>query len=76
MSDPIARLNAARVGHMALLLASLLLLPLGCVGDDPTDPGGDGDDLTDPAERLVLQPSELCSDHSDAAIATFADANL
>ncbi len=26
--------------------------------------------------RQVLQPSELCSDHSDAAIATFEDANL
>ena len=54
MSYPIPRLNIAPVGHMALLLASLLLLPLGCVGDDPTDPGGDGDDLTDPGGRLVL----------------------
>ena len=26
--------------------------------------------------RKVLQPSELCSDHSDAAIATFEDADL
>ena len=27
-------------------------------------------------EAQVLQPSELCSDHADAAIATFEDANL
>ncbi len=27
-------------------------------------------------EAQVLRPSELCSDHSDAAIATFEDANL
>ena len=27
-------------------------------------------------EAQVLQPSELCSDHSDAAITTFEDANL
>ena len=76
MSYPIARLNTARVGHPALLLASLLLLPMGCAVDDPTDPGGGGDDLTDPAGRLVLQPSDLCSDNPDTAIATFADANL
>ena len=76
MSYPIALLNTARVGHPALLLASLLLLPMGCAVDDPTDPGGGGDDLTDPAGRLVLQPSDLCSDNPDTAIATFADANL
>ncbi len=33
-----------------------------------------GCDSTGPAVRL--EPSELCSDHSDAAIATFEDANL
>ncbi len=36
MSDLVARLNAAFEGLMALLLASILLLPLGCGGDDPT----------------------------------------
>ena len=76
MSYPIARLNTAPVGHMALLLASLLLLPMGCAVDDPTDLEGGGDDLTDPAGMLVLQPSELCSDNPGSAIATFADANL
>ena len=30
----------------------------------------------DAQARRVLQPSELCSDHSDAAIATFEDADL
>ncbi len=39
-----------------------LFLALGCDGS------------TGPAVRL--EPSELCSDHSDAAIATFEDANL
>jgi hypothetical protein len=54
------------------LCGSLLLLPLGCGGNDggplgvdvPTDPG------------LVLHPDELCSDHSDRHIATFEDASL
>jgi hypothetical protein len=54
------------------LCGSLLLLPLGCGENDggplgvdvPTDPG------------LVLQPNELCSDHSDRHIATFEDATL
>ena len=32
----ITRLNAGLEGLMALLLASILLLPLGCGGDDPT----------------------------------------
>ena len=36
MSDAITRLNAALEGLMAPLLASILLLPLGCGGDDPT----------------------------------------
>ena len=76
MSDPVARLNTAPVGHIALLLTSFLLLPLGCAVDDPTDLEGGGDDLTDPAGRLVLQPSELCSDNPGTAIATFADADL
>ena len=76
MSYPIARLKTAPVGHMALLLASLLLLPMGCAVDDPTDLEGGGDDLTDPAGMLVLQPSELCSDNPGSAMATFADANL
>ncbi len=49
------------------LIVGSLLLPLGC---------GDSDDQTDPPAALVLQPSELCSEQSDAAIATFEDANL
>ena len=65
MSDPVARLNAVLEVRRVLLVASLLFLPLGCGGDD--DPSG---------PPLVLQPSELCSDHADAAIATFEDANL
>ena len=36
MSHPVVRLNAALEGLMALLLASILLLPLGCGGDDGT----------------------------------------
>jgi Leucine-rich repeat (LRR) protein len=40
-----------------------LLLPLGC-GGDPT------------GSAVRLGPGELCSDHPDAAIATFEDANL
>ena len=46
------------------LLIGLLLLPLGCGGDDPTGP------------PLVLQPSDLCSQQPDDAIATFEDATL
>ena len=38
MSDPITRLNAALSGRRVLFVASLLLLPLGCGGDD--DPMG------------------------------------
>ena len=55
-----------------LLCGSLLLLPLACGGND----GGllGVDELIDPP--LVLQPSELCSDHSEHHIATFEDANL
>jgi len=47
----------------------LLFLPLGCGGNDGGPLGVD-----EPA--LVLQPSELCSDHSEHDIATFEDANL
>ena len=43
------------------LLMGLLLLPLGCA--DPTGP------------PQVLQPNELCSDHSAHDIATFEDRN-
>ena len=49
---------------MPLFIGSLLL-QLGC-----------GDDASGPEVALVLQPSELCGDHSDAAIATFEDASL
>ena len=45
------------------LIIGSLLLPLGC-------------SVTDPDTSLILQPSELCSDHADSAIATFEDANL
>ena len=55
-----------------LLLIGSLLLTLGCGGDgDPTDPSGDP---TGP--RLVLQPSELCSDNPASSIATFEGASL
>ncbi|UCG89325.1 MAG: leucine-rich repeat domain-containing protein, partial [Gemmatimonadota bacterium] len=50
-----------------LLLMGSLLLPLGC---------GDNDDSIGPAEPLVLEPSEFCSDYPDTAIATFEDGNL
>ena len=30
----------------------------------------------DAQARRILQPSELCSDHSDTSIVTFEDANL
>jgi len=53
--------------RLLLLIVSLFLLPLGCGGND--DPNG-------PTVPLVLEPSEFCSDHSDAAVATFEDANL
>ena len=70
MSDPVARLNAALEGsgmnrRVVVLIGSLLLL-LGCGGDDPTEPD----------TPLVLQPSDLCSDHSEQDIATFEEANL
>ncbi len=51
--------------RVLLLGIGTLLLPLGCAGTDaPTGP------------PIPLAPSELCSDHSDAAIATFEDAIL
>ena len=53
--------------RILLLIIGSLLLTLGC---------GDNDDRTDPNPALVLQPSELCSDRPDEAIATFEDANL
>ena len=51
--------------HVLPLMFATLLLPLGC---------GDENEPTGPP--LVLQPSELCSDHSEHDIATFEDANL
>ena len=54
------------------LCGSLLLLPLGCGGNDGGPLGVDVP--TNPS--LVLQPGELCSDHSDGHIATFEDATL
>ena len=62
---PISRPFAARITLGALpLMMGLLLLQLGCGGDDPTGP------------PLVLQPSDLCSQQPDDAIATFEDATL
>ena len=59
------------VGPTALC-GFFLLLPLGCGGNDGGPLGVD-----EPADpRLVLQPHELCSDHSERHIATFEDANL
>ena len=49
--------------RVLLLIVGSLLLPLGCAPTGPVVP-------------LVLEPSELCSDHTDAAIATFEDATL
>ena len=49
--------------RVLLLIVGSLLLPLGCAP-------------TGPAVPLVLEPSELCSDHADYAIATFEDATL
>ena len=54
------------------LMMGLLLLPLGCGGNDPTDM----DKLPDMDEPLVLQPTELCSENPNTAIVTFEDANL
>ena len=56
------------------LIIGSLLLPLGCGGSlSPSSlPGPNGND----DGPLVLQPGDLCSDHPDAAIATFEDATL
>ena len=61
-------------GRVLPLIIGSLLLPLGCGGPSspPSPPGPSGNDDT----LLVLQPTELCSDQADAAIATFEDANL
>ena len=61
------------------LIIGSFLLPLGCSGgpSPPSPPGPNGDD--NPADQntpMVVQPSELCSDHPDAAIAMFEDADL
>ncbi len=79
MSDPVTRLNAALEGRyriereavacrganemMSFGVTPVLLLTL--VLASPSA-----------GEAQVLQPSEQCSDQSDAAIATFEDANL
>ena len=57
-----------------LLIVGSLLLPLGCGGPSspPSPPGPNGNDDA----PLVLQPRELCSDHTGYVIATFEDANL
>ena len=66
MSDPVTCPNATLKGCRVLLVASLLVLPLGCgLADDPAE-----------LIEVVLQPSELCSDHDPSAIASFADSNL
>ena len=49
-----------------LVVVLALLLPLGCGGND---------DPTDPATPPVLQPSEFCSAHPDAALPTSEAAN-
>ena len=54
------------------LCGSLLPLLLGCGAND-VGPFG-VDEPTD--SWLILQPNELCSDHSEHHIATFEDANL
>jgi len=56
------------------LIIGSLFLPLGCGGPSspPSPPAPSGNDDA----PLVLQPSELCSEHPDYAIATFEDADL
>ena len=53
MSDPVDRLNAALSGRRVLFVASLLLLPLSCGGDDGRLPDVDASE-----PPPVLQPSE------------------
>ena len=65
--------------RVVTLLIGSLLLPLGCGGTSspPSPPGPRVDDnRTDPNAPLVLQPGELCSDHTGYVIATFEDASL
>ena len=60
-----SRSFAANMNRRAVpLVMGLLLLELGCGGDDPTEP------------PRVLQPSELCSDNSEHDFVTFEDPNL
>jgi hypothetical protein len=56
----------------AALCSFFLLLPLGCGSNDGGPLGVD--EALDAG--LVLQPYELCSDHSERHIPTFEDANL
>ena len=65
--------------HVLPLIIGSVLLPLGCGGTSfpPSPPGPRVDDnRTDPNAPLVLQPGELCSDHTGYVIATFEDAKL
>ena len=68
----VGNLDWMRPVRTTALCGSLLLLPLGCGGNDGGPLGVE--EPTDPA--LILQPSELCSDHSDHYFATFEDALL
>jgi Leucine-rich repeat (LRR) protein len=61
-SRPVRREDSGMYRRVLSLIIGLLL-PLGC-GGDPT------------GSAVRLGPGELCSDHPDAAIATFEDANL
>ena len=65
--------------RVVTLLIGSLLFALGCGGTSspPSPPGPRVDDnRTDPNAPLVLQPGELCSDHTGYVIATFEDAKL
>ena len=61
-------------GRVLPLIVGSLLLLLGCGGPSspPSPPGPSGNDDA----LLVLQPSQLCSEQPEAAIATFEDASL
>ena len=61
--------------RVLLLIIGPLLLPLGC-GDNDGPTGPPAVPPAVPPVPLVLEPSEFCSDHPDAAVATFEDANL
>ena len=58
-----------------LLIVGSLLLPLGC-GGDAEGVDGDGQTAQGPLSIAANEPLVLCSDHADAAIATFEDPNL